>query len=206
MVRDAAAAVLNVPPEFLAEFSAASICKALPLRNIEAILQTCRATGAPATPENVTVEQLRALAASGLVTIGAHTLSHPILRNETDACSEDEIVRSVGELSSLVQCEVKYFAYPNGLPGIDFSEREEVYLAKAGVDLAFTTESRAVRATDYRYRVPRIQISSNESVGRIRAKLRWPDTWNMLKRIRPHGEYAERHRLELIVSARSERT
>ena len=198
-IRDAAAAVLNVPQGSLAEFSVASICKALPLRKIESILQTCRPAAGPAAPENVTAEQLRALAATGLVTIGAHTLSHPILSNETDARSEEEIVRSVSELSSLVEREVRYFAYPNGLPGIDFTEREERYLAKAGVDLAFSTESRALKPTDDRFRVPRIQISSNESLGRIRAKLKWPGAWNMLKRMRSHGEYAERNRLNRLI-------
>lgn len=204
-VRAAAAVALNVSPETLAPFSTASICKALPIRDIELILRKCRPADAGARHENVTVEELRAVAESGLVTIGAHTLSHPILRNEGDACAEEEVVGSVGDLAALLGRDVKYFAYPNGLPDLDFSAREEGYLAAAGVELAFTTESRGVRPSDTRYRVPRIQISPNESLGRIRTKLRFAGTWNLLKKVRPRGEYAERQRLTRILRRSSRR-
>ncbi len=202
-VRAAAAVVLNVPPMALAPFSTTSICKAMPLCDVESILRRCRTAGHQSRPQNVTVEELRALAKSGLVTIGAHTISHPILKNECDDRSEEEIVRSIADLATLLGRDVKYFAYPNGLPDIDFSEREEAYLAGAGVELAFTTESRDIRASDTRYRVPRIQIAPNEEIGRIRTKLRFPGAWNLLKKLRPHGEYAERRALSRILSMSS---
>lgn len=205
-VRAAAAVVLNVPPMALAPFSTTSICKAMPLCDIESILRRCRTAGHQSRQQNVTVEELRAIAKAGMVTIGAHTLSHPILKNERDDRSEEEIVRSVGDLSSLLGRDVKYFAYPNGLPDIDFSEREEAYLAAAGVELAFSTESRGVRASDMRYRVPRIQISPNERIGRIRTKLRFAGAWNVVKKLRPRGEYAERQRLNRLLSIWSRRS
>lgn len=201
-VRAAAAVALNVPSATLAPFSTASICKAMPMGDIESILRKCRTADNCWRHENVTVEELIAMAKSELVTIGAHTLTHPILKNEGDARSEEEIVRSIGDLSALLGRDVKYFAYPNGLPDIDFSEREEAYLAGAGVELAFTTESRGVRASDTRSRVPRIQISPNEDIGRIRTKLRFAGAWNVLKKLRPHGEYAERQRLNQILATR----
>lgn len=208
-VRAAAAEMLGMPRAALAPFSIDSVCKAMPLGDVEHILRRCRRTpGAEERPENVTAEELRTAAASGLVTIGAHTLTHPILRNECAERSEAEMVGSITELSALLDREVKYFAYPNGLPGIDFSEREERYLAKAGVELAFSTESRAIRSTDARLRAPRIQITTNESIDRIRLKLRLAGLWNLAKKLRPHGEYSERLRLSrvLCTSARGNRS
>jgi peptidoglycan/xylan/chitin deacetylase (PgdA/CDA1 family) len=122
-------------------------------------------------------------------------VSHPILKNESDVRSEAEIARSVADLETLLGRDVKYFAYPNGLPGIDFSGREEVYLDAAGVELAFTTESRGVNAGDHRYRVPRIPISPGENIGRIWTKLRFATAWNVLKKGRPNGEYVQRRQL-----------
>lgn len=199
-VRAAAAVRLQVTPNALESFSTSSILKAMPLGDVEAILRECRTAGHSSRRPNVTVEELRAIANAGMVEIGAHTLSHPILRNERDERSEEEIVRSVGDLSSLLGQDVRYFAYPNGLPDIDFSEREEAYLAAAGVELAFTTESRGLRPGDMRYRVPRIQISPNETIRRIRTKLRFASAWNVAKKLRPRGEYAERQRLNRILS------
>lgn len=200
-VRAAAAVKLHVSPAALLSFSTASILKALPLGEIESVLRGCRTAGHQSRQPNVTADELRAIARTGLVTVGAHTLSHPILRNEHADRSEEEIVRSIGDLSSLLGRDVKYFAYPNGLPDIDFSEREEAYLAAAGVALAFTTESRGLRASDGRYRVPRIQISPNEPIARIRTKLRFAGGWNVVKKLRPRGEYAERRRLKRLLSA-----
>ena len=120
----------------------ASICKAMPVDEHRIAPADISRAQRPPHAENVTASELRALADSGLVALGAHTLSHPILRNETASCSEDEIVRSVSELSSLVGRQVRYFAYPNGLPGSISPSVRKYISAKAGVDLAFSTESR----------------------------------------------------------------
>lgn len=205
-VRAEAAARLHVPRSTLSPFSTFSILKAMPLSDIESVLRQCRPSARQPSRPNVSVEELRVIAGTGMVSIGAHTLSHPILRNERDDRSEEEIVRSIADLSSLLGREVRYFAYPNGLPDIDFSEREETYLANAGVELAFSTESRGLRANDTRYRVPRIQISPNEPIGRIRTKLQFASAWNVAKKLRPRGEYAERQRLNRLLSKSSRRS
>ncbi len=74
--------------------------------------------------------------------VGAHTMNHPILKNEDDASSKFEIEASVGDLSTLLGSRVTTFAYPNGIPGMDFGEREVKLLGASGIRLAFTTEAR----------------------------------------------------------------
>lgn len=75
---------------------------------------------------------------SGLVEIGAHTMTHPILNAEEDSRSYREITDSVSSLSSLLNYEVRSFAYPNGIKGVDYSNRDMMYAQKAGIDMAFS--------------------------------------------------------------------
>ena len=87
--------------------------------------------------QNMTVSNLKEVNQSGLVTIGAHTINHPVLKNENDVTSKYEINESINDLSGILNREIKYFSYPNGIPGIDFSERERTYLRESGIQLAF---------------------------------------------------------------------
>ena len=62
-----------------------------------------------------TWEQIRELADGG-VTIGAHTVTHPILSRIEEAKDvEQEIVQSKAEIEERLQRPVDFFAYPNGM-------------------------------------------------------------------------------------------
>jgi len=72
------------------------------------------ACGEPLAPN--TIEQLRSLSASG-IEIGAHTRTHPDLGVIDDEdILLDEVVTATRELSLIVDQEVRYFAFPYGLP------------------------------------------------------------------------------------------
>lgn len=90
----------------------------------------------PKSPMNMTEKQLIEVKSSGLVNIGAHTLNHPILPNEINAVASSEITGSIDLLSDLLNCEIRYFVYPNGTYG----EREINILKDKGIKLAFTTK------------------------------------------------------------------
>ena len=199
VLRTLAAAALSVPAAHLAPFSLMSICKALPIQRLDELVQRSRRAAPQGGSQNISAAELKELQRSGLVTIGAHTISHPILANERDEVCHAEIATSIDELSSVLGAPVTYFAYPNGTPGMDFSEREERYAASSGAELAFSTECRHLAPSDNRMRVPRIQIDENESVARIRAKLAVPALWQLLKNHKPRGEYAQRVRLNDVV-------
>lgn len=77
-----------------------------------------RQTGVPTEIEQrrraVDANGLRELAAGGLVDIGAHTVSHPVLSRLTDREQTEEIVRSRTDLEALLGTPVVSFAYPHG--------------------------------------------------------------------------------------------
>jgi len=89
---------------------------------------------------NITKNQLAELNKSELITIAAHTLNHPILSNETYSDSRMEISDSVKKLFGMIKKDVKHFAYPNGIPGLDYGTREQMILGENKIKLAFTAE------------------------------------------------------------------
>lgn len=97
----------------------------------------------------------------GGITIGAHTVTHPILAQCDDAQAEWEITEGLRRLRAECANGVDLFAYPNGTPS-DFGDREVALLEASGVKWAFTTSAGYVRACALggdtraaRYRVPR---------------------------------------------------
>lgn len=202
VARCIAARVLNVPGELLESYSVESILKAMPLRQINDVMSIYRNRPECRTRsnQNLSVNVLQEIAASGLVSIGAHTMGHPILANEDDAFCGYEIAASVRDLSRILGRPVEQFAYPNGIPGLDFGEREGKILRSCGIRLAFTTESRHLTGTDDTLRIPRIAISDGEMMRFVEAKIVLGSNWNRLKRIAGRGEYVERRRLSSALS------
>jgi peptidoglycan/xylan/chitin deacetylase (PgdA/CDA1 family) len=62
----------------------------------------------------LTSEQLEILNKESLCTLGAHSLTHPVLRTELNA--KEEIVQSKQNLENILKKEVLHFAYPYGGP------------------------------------------------------------------------------------------
>jgi peptidoglycan/xylan/chitin deacetylase (PgdA/CDA1 family) len=192
-----AASVLKVPVRLLSEYSPQSILKTMSLCQIRKVIDTYQNSFDSQTKigRNLSVPTLREVVATGLVSVGAHTMNHPILANEDDESCEAEISDSVCCLASLLGRPVEYFAYPNGIPDFDFGDREERMLGNSGIKLAFTTESRHLSGSDTALRVPRIAISDGESKSRVMAKMLLGSNWGRLRRIASVGEYVERRRL-----------
>ncbi len=143
---------------------------------------------------NMNSEEIREVDESPWVTIGAHTLTHPILGNETSERSHAEITKSIAGLRELLQHDVKYFAYPNGIPGMDFSEREYKYLEEGGISLAVSTESNVVTSSCHRYSIPRISISHG-SVSYLRLKLFLGKWFDYLQSLRHSNEFTVRRKI-----------
>ncbi len=78
-------------------------------------------------------DDLRACAASGLVTIGAHSVSHPRLTTLDDRRLEAEISGSKEALEGVLAAAVDLFAYPFG----DADQRVASAVAEAGFRAAF---------------------------------------------------------------------
>jgi peptidoglycan/xylan/chitin deacetylase (PgdA/CDA1 family) len=86
----------------------------------------------------MTPEQIKQLSDCG-VTIGAHTVNHPILKVMSTEQQREEINQSKQQLERWLGKPVQHFAYPNGVPGVDFDDVTVKLVQDAGFDSAVTT-------------------------------------------------------------------
>jgi len=149
---------LQIEPEKTVNFSYQDILKNLTFTEISKIINTYQKQTACGQKEylNMSLDEVLEVDRSGLVTIGAHTLNHPILKNEDDASCHTEIKRSIKMLEELLQHPIKYFAYPNGRPEIDFGEREISCLKESGITMGFSTELNCLSPADNMMSLPRM--------------------------------------------------
>lgn len=90
------------------------------------------------TDQMLTWTQIREMHASGLVSFGAHTVSHPILTRVSLETAENEIKNSKEHIEKILNCYIKFFAYPNGSHD-DFNTEIIDLIKKSGYSLSFTT-------------------------------------------------------------------
>jgi peptidoglycan/xylan/chitin deacetylase (PgdA/CDA1 family) len=194
--------MLKIPYYSIKKYSIASVLKTMPVARIhETIKRYKEITNTPSKPfQNMSVKELQEVDRSGLVTIGAHTVNHPILNNEDDTNSEFEIAGSVEGLATLLNHEIKYFAYPNGIPMFDFTDREEATLKLCKIELAFSTVARNMTRGDNKLRIPRIGISDAENMFFAKTKLSMGSSWDTLKKLKTNGEYIERKKLKQLLN------
>jgi peptidoglycan/xylan/chitin deacetylase (PgdA/CDA1 family) len=102
----------------------------------------------------MTSEQVRVLHQRGM-TIGAHTVSHPILRGLSLPSLISEIDDGRRALQQIVGAPVRLFAYPNGRPGVDYDEETVSVVKELGFDAAVSTAWRAAGRKDDRFQLPR---------------------------------------------------
>ena len=93
----------------------------------------------------LTWPMLRQMLDSGLLTVGAHTVTHPLLANLTAAAIEDEFVASRRRIQSELGVDVAFMAYPFGQPD-EIGPHAERAAENAGYRAAFTTVARPLRS------------------------------------------------------------
>lgn len=102
----------------------------------------------------MTSAQLVALRDSGM-TIGAHTITHPILATLSRKQAVAEIAGSKHMLEALLKERVGMFAYPNGKFGIDYSVESIEIVRELGFDSAVSTAWGASRLGSDIFQLPR---------------------------------------------------
>jgi peptidoglycan/xylan/chitin deacetylase (PgdA/CDA1 family) len=85
----------------------------------------------------MTSAQVRGLSQYGF-SVGAHTVTHPILSAVSDAKAWEEIVSSKEQLEALLGASVDLFAYPNGRPHRDYQSQHVGMVRRAGFRAAFS--------------------------------------------------------------------
>ena len=131
--------------------------------------------------------QLKKLASDPLVTIGAHSFTHPALSRLSESEAYHEIAQSKSVLETALERPVTHFAYPFGGPD-EASQREFQLAKKAGFITATTTRNAPVFRThsDKLAALPRLMIDGNqEHISQIHLLCSgaFPAIQNKLKRV-----------------------
>jgi peptidoglycan/xylan/chitin deacetylase (PgdA/CDA1 family) len=142
-------------------------------RALDAVSEQWQVSSAPPPDAGpLSAEDLRRLAASGIVTIGAHTVDHVRLRDRPAREQQDTIAVSRTELERATGQAVSHFAYPFGRRD-DFDDRSVDAVRSAAFDTACTTIPGTARPRTDPYRLPRRLVMDWGRL-RFRAQLqRW---------------------------------
>lgn len=118
--------------------------------------QICLALSNPELPNDLmlTRDQLRMLSEAG-IEIGNHTVSHPVLSAVDDEIMLKELKDNSSDLESTIQKPVRFFAYPNGIPGKDFQPHHRNMVKSLGFHGAVTTEWGVSDSLTDRWALPR---------------------------------------------------
>jgi peptidoglycan/xylan/chitin deacetylase (PgdA/CDA1 family) len=113
---------------------------------------------APAKFEPCSWSELREMADSGLMEIGSHTVSHPILSSITDEESWKELTLSKSQIEEEIGRNVRCFCYPNGMAE-DYRPSQVQQVERAGYDCSVIAQFGMVSRNSDRYRLPRIGVA-----------------------------------------------
>ena len=104
--------------------------------------------------------ELRSLAAERDVTIGAHTLTHPMLAKHDAAFAEREIAESRARIAAELGCAVRHLSYPVGDPG-SAGPREFAIAERLGFTSAVTTRPGHLFAdhAGHLHALPRVSVN-----------------------------------------------
>jgi peptidoglycan/xylan/chitin deacetylase (PgdA/CDA1 family) len=103
---------------------------------------------------------LKDFAREPLVTIGAHTNTHPRLRTLTDEQSRAEIAESKARIEKELQREIHHFAYPVGDP-TSAGKREFAFAAEVGCVTGVTTRPGVLfpEHAEHLHALPRLSVN-----------------------------------------------
>ena len=102
---------------------------------------------------NLTEKQLKEIAASGLVDIGAHTVHHVGLKHVSPDEMEKEVTESKKILEDVINQPVVSFAYPNG----EYDDEAITFVRQAGFTTAVTTTPGIENGVENRFSLFRLR-------------------------------------------------
>lgn len=128
-------------------------------------------------------DEIRAIAAEPLCTIGAHTLTHPALAR----LPADEALREMRESADRIEVEIgvrpRTIAFPYGYLAAA-GPREAQLAGEAGFSASFTTRPGYVTASGHRQGLPRVSLNGLYQQPRYLEVLLTPGLWNLRDRVR----------------------
>jgi peptidoglycan/xylan/chitin deacetylase (PgdA/CDA1 family) len=185
---------INVPFHDLERYRLKSILKCLPIETISLMIENYQLENKerPKSYVNMNCTELKIVASSELVTIGAHTLNHPILANESDLDSAYEIGESILQLEDLLNQKIVDFAFPHGYPDLDYLERDVQFVKNSGIQLCYSTLFKKVHIIDNPLEIPRGEITQGKIGIGLKIDL-WND-WNWIMHAKNGNQEANQRR------------
>jgi peptidoglycan/xylan/chitin deacetylase (PgdA/CDA1 family) len=110
--------------------------------------------------------QLKEVIASGIVEIGSHSLTHPVLKDSSYEFAKHEIMQSKKDLSQRFKIRVETFAYPYG----SFSGKDADLVKEAGYKAAVSVIPSVYQSEEnmfYLYRIRPGEIGFNDTAKRL---------------------------------------
>lgn len=111
----------------------------------------------PHTNQVLSAEEIRQLADGGLVEMGAHTITHPVLSSIPEAVQKDEILNSKLQLEEILGQPVASFAYPYG-ERADYTNQTVKIVKEAGFSLACSNFKGVVQPGVDLFQLPRFVV------------------------------------------------
>jgi peptidoglycan/xylan/chitin deacetylase (PgdA/CDA1 family) len=107
----------------------------------------------------ITLDELKQISNNKLVTIGSHTVSHPVLNRCSFEQQNEELNDSKKILQDWLKTDINFLAYPNG----DYNQDTIDIAVKAGYKLAFTVVPDKVDVAAVNpYLIPRYCIDDHD--------------------------------------------
>ncbi len=149
------------------------IYKSLPIDDAELLLERlreqtrCVSTNAPVKQHWMDWTMIRDMAANGM-TIGGHTVHHPVLSRLSLEQQRAEITGCAARLRDELDQPMDYFAYPVGSPDA-FDQRTRLCLQEAGVRLAFSYYGGIATRESSHLDMPRVAVAAKMEDSLFRA-------------------------------------
>lgn len=127
-----------------------------PFAERSGLVEAIATTAGVALPDDLMMSspQLRGLRDAGM-TIGGHTVSHPILARLSEAAAFKEILAGKQRLEAILGEPIDLFAYPNGKPGRDYLATHAAMVKRAGFLAAVSTAPGVARSGRDLFQIPR---------------------------------------------------
>lgn len=117
----------------------------------------------------LTAGELRQLAENGM-SIGAHTVSHPVLSRLTEPAARNEIAESRRRIGQTLGAAVWALAYPFG-DSASVSAREMRFAEECGFDCAFMNVGGGFGAEFATFAIPRVHVTGEMSLAEFEAHI-----------------------------------
>lgn len=130
-------------------------------QRFEILNELQRSSGLGSTPRQshraLTYEEIRQLADGGLVEIGAHTVTHPVLSAIPVAQQQQEISESKSQLEQILNQPVESFAYPYGTRD-DYTRDSVEIVRQTNFSCACSNFTGVVQPRTSLYELPRLVV------------------------------------------------